>query len=307
MTCGQCNSPITAQWAKRKSGGLYRCYRCTKKRGICSQKYIQEKDLAAQIRAQLQSVALPDTHTDWMLKRVDEWEKEQTNKSQSSVQNIKSKITETQEKLDKLVSAYIDGDIPKESYLSKKEELLKPKVSLTGQKTKPTTRNPLEPLHSWILDTKKASFLAFSNDYPEMKQIIQKIGTNPKLSDRSLSFSFIPPSDFLASRLAGRAPTIPFAPLARPDFSVSNSESIFLSGCGESNPVNFLHPMQTCCRYTTARWQVYVKMFISISLRRLLCFFEISGFSVHGRCFAVWLGRGSGRIFSDTPSKRHIN
>jgi len=48
-------------------------------------------------------------------------------------------------------------------------------------------------------------------------------------------------------------------------------------------------------------------MFISISLRRLLCFFEISGFSVHGRCFAVWLGRVSGRIFSDTPSKRHIN
>ena len=221
---------ITAQWAKGKSGGIYRYYRCTKKRGTCSQKYIQEKDLATQVKARLQSVALPNTHTDWMLKKVDEWEKEQTFKTASSVQDTKNKIIETQEKLDKLVSAYIDGDIPKESYLAKKEDLLKTKVSLAEKKDNGrTTKNPLEPLRSWILDTKKASFLAFSDNYPEMKQIIQKIGTNPKLSDRSLSFSFIPPSDFLASRLAGRVPTIPFAPLARPDFGLSDSESIFLS------------------------------------------------------------------------------
>ncbi|MBI2669812.1 MAG: recombinase family protein [Candidatus Yanofskybacteria bacterium] len=246
MTCGECNSQITAQWTKGKSGGIYRYYRCTKKRGACSQKYIQEKDLVIQIKTRLQSVALPDTHTDWMLKKVDEWDKDKTNKTASSVQNIKFKIVETQEKLDKLVSAYMDGDIPKESYLTKKEDLLKIKVSLVEQKTKPNQKNPLEPLRQWVLDTKKASFLASSENYHEMKQIIQKIGTNPKLSDRSLSFSFIPPSGFLASRLAGCAPTIPFAPLARPDFSVSESESIFLC---------LIVPNDACCRYTTARFR----------------------------------------------------
>ena len=169
MTCEQCNSPITAQWAKGKSGGIYRYYRCTKKRGVCSQKYIQEKDLASQIKTRLQSVALPDTDTDWMLKKVDEWEKEETSKSISSVQNIKSRISETQEKLDKLVSAYIDGDIPKESYLTKKEDLLKIKVSLAEIKNQPNKKNPLEPLRRWILDTKKASSLAFSDNYAEMK------------------------------------------------------------------------------------------------------------------------------------------
>ena len=65
-------------------------------------------------------------------------------------------------------------------------------------------------------------------------------------SDRSLSFSFIPPSDFLALRETKRAPTTPLAPteilgrakappqetsprLARPDFGLSDAESIFLS------------------------------------------------------------------------------
>ena len=253
MTCEQCNSPITAQWAKGKSGGIYRYYRCTKKRGVCSQKYIQEKDLASQIKTRLQSVALPDTDTDWMLKKVDEWEKEETSKSISSVQNIKSRISETQEKLDKLVSAYIDGDIPKESYLNKKEDLLKAKVSLAEKKENgQTTKNPLEPLRQWILDTKKASSLAFSDNYPEMKQIIQKIGTNPKLSDRYFSFSFIPPSDFLASRLAGRAPTTPIAPLARLSESAEILTSSDLSGCWESNPVNVL-PKHAYHRHTPAR------------------------------------------------------
>ena len=181
----------------------------------------QEKDLISQIRARLQSVALPDTHTDWMVKKVDEWQKEENHSSASFAQNLKAKQKESQEKLDKLVSAYVDGDIPKESYLTKKEELLNQKVYLAEQKNNKSEKNPLEPLRQWILDTKKASFLTSSENYGEMKQIIQKIGTNPKLSDLSLSFLFIPPSDFLALRLAERAPTTLFAPLARPDFGLS--------------------------------------------------------------------------------------
>lgn len=63
-----------------------------------------------------------------------EWEKEKVHSSQSFVQNLETKRLATQEKLDKLVSAYIDGDIPNENYLTKKEELLRKKVSLAGQK-----------------------------------------------------------------------------------------------------------------------------------------------------------------------------
>ena len=122
MTCGECGSAITAQFSRGKCGGIYRYYRCTKKKGVCSQKYLQEKDLAAQIKARLKSVAICDEWTEKMLKQVDEWQRENVHSSQSFVQNLKSKLSDTQEKLDKLVSAYIDGDIPKENYLAKKEE-----------------------------------------------------------------------------------------------------------------------------------------------------------------------------------------
>ena len=40
--------------------------------------------------------------------------------SQNFVKNLERKINENQEKMDKLISAYIDGDIPRESYLKKR-------------------------------------------------------------------------------------------------------------------------------------------------------------------------------------------
>jgi hypothetical protein len=207
LNCGECGSAITAQFSRGKCGGVYRYYRCTKKKGVCSQKYIQEKDLAAQIKARLQSVAICDEWTDKMLKQVDEWENEQKHSSQKFVQNLKNKISETQEKLDKLVSAYIDGDIPKENYLPKKEELLKQKVSLANdlEDFGQTGKNWLQPLRAWILDTKKAKNLASSENYEEMKRFVQKHGTNPKFLDKSIFFNFVQPFDFLAEFYASRA------------------------------------------------------------------------------------------------------
>ena len=208
LVAGRSGSAITAQFSRGKCGGIYRYYRCTKKKGACSQKYLQEKDLAAQLKARLKSVAICDEWTGKMLKQVEAWEREQVHSSQSFVQNLKSKLADTQEKLDKLVSAYIDGDIPKENYLAKKEELLKQKVSLANdlEDFGRTGKNWLQPLRAWILDANKAEKLSASDSFPEIKAFVQKIGTNPVLLDKSVSVSFGEPWDFAASRLAGRAP-----------------------------------------------------------------------------------------------------
>src|SRR3989344_8476412 len=226
MTCSECSSSITAQWVTNLRGKKYRYYRCTKKKGNgCSQKYIQEKDLVAQIRARLQSVALPDEWTDLMMIKVNTWEKDITHLSAAVVQERENKIQSTQVKLDKLISAYIDGDVPKDSYLVKKEELIKQKVNLLNTSLGQQSQKWIEPLRQFILTTKKASFLASSDDYRGMKDLIQKIGTNPTLTDRSLDSAFTPPFQFLASSRAGFTPSIPFAPTARrvPDWDFSGN------------------------------------------------------------------------------------
>ena len=106
---------FSAQFAKG-NGGVYRYYRCTKKKGICSQGYMQEKDLVAQIRARLQTISLCDRYTDYMLTEINKWEQEETLVSHSDVQNLSHKLKASEARMEKLVSAYLDGDIPKEIY-----------------------------------------------------------------------------------------------------------------------------------------------------------------------------------------------
>ena len=65
-----------------------------------------------------------------MEKKIDEWENENISARGSVAQNLKDKIRENQEKLDKLVSIYLDGDIEREIYLERKDILMREKASL---------------------------------------------------------------------------------------------------------------------------------------------------------------------------------
>ncbi len=195
LTCGECGGGITAQWATGKCGGRYRYYRCTKKKGPCAQGYLREELLAAQLRAQLQKVALCDDVVEKMLAKVKEWERDLSLSSQSAARNLETEMEECEHKIDKLVSAYIDGDIPKESYFAKKEELMKTKLALEARKRDSGQQGTywIEPLREWILDTKNATFVASSENLSEICAFVRKIGTNPILHNKSVTFSFAPP------------------------------------------------------------------------------------------------------------------
>ncbi|MGI6335230.1 MAG: zinc ribbon domain-containing protein [Minisyncoccales bacterium] len=62
LFCGECGCAITSETQK---GHNY--YRCTKKRGKCSQGYIREEVLADQINKQIQKVSLPPSWADKMI------------------------------------------------------------------------------------------------------------------------------------------------------------------------------------------------------------------------------------------------
>ncbi len=224
--CAECGSMISAQWATGKSGHRYRYYRCSKKRGRCSQPYIQEPELARQIKTRLQTISLCDELTDWMLVKVDEWKREETSVSQSEVQNLSENIKTAEAKMEKLVSAYLDGDIPKQTYLKKKDEILLASAVLEQKKKdfENGRKNWVEPLREWILDTKQADFLAKSDDFHKIKSFVQKIGTNPLVRNKSARFGAPAPSDFVAKR---RRFLPHSAPAARSSGFLSDTEVTF--------------------------------------------------------------------------------
>ena len=105
-----------------------------------------------------------------------------------------------------------------------------------------TGKNWLQPLRAWILDANKAGKLSATDSFPEIKAFVQKIGTNPILLDKSVSVSFGEPWDFVASRLAGRAPAERRSREAMLPSGSKNSESSLWWTYGESNPA-LIHAM----------------------------------------------------------------
>ena len=208
--CGECGSMFTAQWATGKCGGKYRYYRCTKKKGTCSQGYLREDVLADQLKEQLHSILLCDAYTDYMLGKVEEWELNEKTASQSGVQNLLDSIKASEARMDKLVESYLDGDIPKDLYLKKKDEIMRATLSSKEKKKDFAHQgnNWVEPLREWILDTKQAAFLSSSDDFSEIAAFVKKVGTNPLVRDKSARFAAPVPSHFVAQRQCFLAPHI---------------------------------------------------------------------------------------------------
>jgi hypothetical protein len=108
-------------------------------------------------------------------------------------------ISTTQSKLDKLVNGFLDGIIDKETYLKKKDELIKQKIELEQQQAHFGQRAKLwiEPMRDWLETAHKAGKLALSNNYHDMKPLIEKIGTNRHVKDKEVGVEFIRPFDIL--------------------------------------------------------------------------------------------------------------
>ena len=200
--CAECDSMISAQWTTNRHGTKYRYYRCSKKSGRCGQSYLQEKDLVSQLQARLQTITLPERYTSWMLAEVEKWEREEKTTSCSEIEQLSDKIKTNEERMNKLVSTYLDCDIPKDIYLKQKDTLMRSSLVLEEKKKAVLSgKNEwVEPLREWILDTKQAAFLSESEDYQQIKSFVQKIGTNPTVRDKTAHFATTAPSHFVARR-----------------------------------------------------------------------------------------------------------
>ena len=55
----------------------------------------------------------------------------------------------------------------------------------------------IEPMRDWLDTAHQAGKLALSNDFPDMKEIMEKIGTNRKVKDKAVGVDIQRPYDIL--------------------------------------------------------------------------------------------------------------
>ena len=249
LKCGECGGMITAQFA-HGNGGIYRYYRCSKKFGKCSQRYLREDLLVEQLKSWLGKLVLPGNWIEKMLEQVEKWKSEEEKSSKNFFQDLEKKIEKTKQKLDKLVSGYLEGIIEKDIYLRKKEDLIKTKIALEAKKDdfRKGKRNWVEPLKNWILELKQVQNLVAGGDFHQIAEFFKKSGTNRTLLDRKISLNFLEPWLFISPSEARRGV------LSRPAErgGAEKLTSIEWSGCWESNPGRRV-PNPVYYRYTTPR------------------------------------------------------
>src|SRR3989338_8797085 len=186
LTCGECKCAITAETQK---GHNY--YRCTKKREMCSQKYVREEVLTEQVKSFLQKVSLSSQDTEKVLRELDKDEQKAREDSKVFVENLKSELADVEIKLDKLLSAYLDEVITSEEYAKQKQKMLDHRVELKEKIHEIEDKGVswLEPAREWVKSLNQAEKLLESGDKSEMTTFLKQIGSNHILIDKSFSFS----------------------------------------------------------------------------------------------------------------------
>ena len=183
IRCGSCGMMITAEHKikRQKNGNVheYTYYHCSRKSKTirCSEPPIREDALNRQLSDLLKKYALPDAWAAELLKMSDRDEKEAAQSTTALVQEARVEIQTISQKLQRLLTAYLDQDIERESYLSEKANLLSRKKSLE-EKTRGLEQGAvawIEPLRDWIKDAQMLNGIDETTPLPLKKSFVQKI------------------------------------------------------------------------------------------------------------------------------------
>ena len=196
--CGECGGAITAEEHAKilKISGLktkYVYYRCSKKFGVCHQKYISEINLAKQLRKSVRSIFIPEDWKGIWLKLLEKDKQVELTKINENTKVIEQNISLIDTKLSKLLDTYLDGVINEENFKNKKNELFNQKQILEGQivKIKESGSNWLEPLEQFLRSAFQAQKIASEkNNYKSLETFVRSACSNFSLTDQQLHSNF---------------------------------------------------------------------------------------------------------------------
>ncbi len=244
-----CGSMVTAQWAKGRRGGLYRYYRCALSRGtICTEKYLQEKAVTGQCLGKLLPLALSAEDAQAVREIINEEAEKEAKSLEGIIKDIEKDMQPLQAKLDRLTHGYLDELIDEDTYRKAKEDIILQRAALKGEKErlrKCRSSAWIEPSLELINGLESMGKPEFPEALPEIAKQVLKVGLNPSISGKKVTFSLREPYDFVSSLLAS-------APIATLTMSASrreeNPQSLKWCSGRDLNPHALRHtPLKRTC------------------------------------------------------------
>ncbi len=198
ISCASCGMMITGEhkFKRQKNGNVheYTYYRCSKKSKTikCPESAVREKELDRQLSSEIQKVSLPKDWAEELLKMA---EKDFNNSAPSltaSVKESETKLSVISQKLERLLTGYLDQVIDQPDYCLQKSKLLFQKKSLEEEMTSLSHKQNdwLEPMKEWIKDAQTLDGIARDTDLFAKKVKAKEIfGSNLLLGEKTVRAS----------------------------------------------------------------------------------------------------------------------
>ena len=194
IKCKECGSSITAEkhtkhYRRTNRTASYTYYRCSKKKGFCSQPYIRKGEVEEQIRQLIKKVSLPQKAYKKFLYWLKKDRKKAKLTSQAKINDLTRQLETIEIKLDRLLEAYLDKLIDSQSYQLKKNELLEKQADLKENlKSINNIGNTwLEPFSQWTEQAFHACKITRSkNNGHELAFMAKTVSSNLFLNHRQL-------------------------------------------------------------------------------------------------------------------------
>ena len=175
---------------RQKNGNVhhYVYYRCTKKRGKCGTEAVRAEVLDAELSALLARFHLPRKWAEEMERMAEQDAQEAEQSATASISVLRAEITFLDSKIARLTDLFVEQDIDRTDYLTRKRVLADEKRELQDKilKFERDAAHWLAPLREWIKDAENMEKIAESEDLPLKKSSLQKIfGSHLTLSARS--------------------------------------------------------------------------------------------------------------------------
>ena len=183
MQCASCGCSITAE---RQKGHVY--YRCTKKKGQCSERYAREESLVDQMQETVEQFSLPESIGNKMLAKLDGEAGDTKREKQASAQLLTDDKSNVEMQLQTLLDLRLAGELTTGEYRAKKSGLLHRKSGIEEQirQCRNGGTDRLEPVRMLIKDALQAKDLASKDNKPELRAFLLRVGSNLLLERQRL-------------------------------------------------------------------------------------------------------------------------
>ena len=196
MKCANCGMSITSETKTRtqKNGNFHRWtyYRCSrKKRAVkCINPPIREKDLLLQPSALLGKYTMSEKMFAFMNERIEQDEQAEVAGNVSLLDDLRTQIAKLTNKQQILLDSYLDQDIDRQTFLTKKSKILSQKKRLEESLVNlQVNQNAwIEPMKKWLETAKSICYLLESDDFDGQKAVLLEIfGSNLFLHNKTVT------------------------------------------------------------------------------------------------------------------------